>query len=147
MRKIVRGAPRRPPLGFIILPMIDVIFLLLLFFVIMAGFDASTRIHVQLPHPVGSEARRDSSSNRVVVNCELAEAVTDAARYRIGADPPLPLDEIAKRLVLAKNADVASLHIRADRRLPFSKVRDVLAVAAQVGFENVSVAALQEEAP
>jgi biopolymer transport protein ExbD len=147
MRKIIHGARPRPPLGFIILPMIDVIFLLLLFFVIMAGFDASTRIQVQLPHPVGSRAERDSSSNRVVVNCEVADQRSNAVRYRIGADPPLPLPDIAERLTLAKKADVASLHIRADRRLPFAKVRDVLTVAAQVGFENVSVAALQEDAP
>lgn len=145
MRKIIRGAPPRSPLAFIILPMIDVIFLLLLFFVIMAGFDASTRIQVQLPHPAGSEAKRDTSSNRVVVNCEVVSG--DAVLYRIGADPPLPLPGIAERLVLAKEADIPSLHIRADRRLPFAKVRDVLTVAAQVGFENVSVAALQEDAP
>lgn len=151
MRKTVLGAPRPPSIGFIILPMIDVIFLLLLFFVMVTSFEASARSPVEIPHPEKSRARQDESSNRIVINCEYVAPVSPGAAkviYRMDAYPPEALPAIAERLIAARaeNRNVVLL-IRADRRLVSACVRSVIRAAADAGIETVNVSAQQDLEP
>ena len=90
-----------------ILPMIDVIFLLLLFFVVVTSFEASAKIAVDVPRPDESQARRGELAKQVVVNCEYENpSLPNSAgvHYRLGADPPEPLSVISSRLTAAKLA-------------------------------------------
>ncbi len=149
MRKTVRRKEHRAPIGFIILPMIDVIFLLLLFFVIMTSFEASAKVRVDVPKPEQSQAKREASPKQVVINCEVADrapAGGGSAVYRVAANPPETLDAIAARLMAAKQANPQlKVVIRADRRLPYADVRAVMQVVSDVGISMMSVAALQED--
>lgn len=146
MRKTIRGAPIRAPIGFIILPMIDVIFLLLLFFVMVTSFEAAARIRVELPNPDHSQARTLESSTEVVINCEYvpsSSTSTGDALYRLGADPPEDLATISERITALRTANAQlTVVVRADRRLPFAKVRQVMQLAADNGIETVGVSAL-----
>lgn len=148
MRKTVRRPRYHPPLAFIILPMIDIIFLLLLFFAMVTSFEAAAKIRVDIPKPEASQARKDTSARQVVVNCELADGATPDATgvvYRIAADPPEPLSAIAARLVAAQASDPQlAIVIRADRRLPYEKVRAVMQAAADSGITILNVSAMRD---
>jgi len=153
MRKSFLHSRSRPPIGFIILPMIDVIFLLLLFFVMVTSFEATARIRVDVPRPDESQARNDASPERVVINCEWvrgadakdgAPAPSARANYRVGADPPEDLGVISRRLSALKAANPQlTVVVRADRRLPFAAIREVMQVIAENGIVNVSVSAIR----
>ena len=148
MRKFVGRSKRHAPIGFVILPMIDVIFLLLLFFVIVTSFDASARIRVDVPKPDKSQALRDPETKQVIINCEVADPQspeTAGAIYRVGADPPEPLADIVARLTAAREANPQlSVVIRADRRLPYRDVQAVMESVASANIAVLKVAALQE---
>ncbi|MBI1826767.1 MAG: biopolymer transporter ExbD [Planctomycetes bacterium] len=148
MRRFVRRERQHPPIGFIILPMVDVIFLLLLFFVIVTSFDASARIRVDVPKPDKSLAERDASAKQVVINCEVGDEAspeTGEVLYRIGADPPEDLSEIVDRLKSAREINPQlSVVIRADRRLAFSQVQAVMESVASANVMLLKVAALQD---
>jgi biopolymer transport protein ExbD len=146
MRTTVRRKQHRPPIGFIILPMIDVIFLLLLFFVIMTSFEASAKIRVDVPAPDQSQAQREASPKQVVINCEVGEGVAGGkAVYRVAANPPETLDAIAGRLHAARQANPElRVVIRGDRRLAFSEIKAVMQVVSDAGVSTMNVAALQE---
>ena len=147
MRKFVRRPRARPPISLIILPMIDVIFLLLLFFVMVTSFEAGTRVKLSVPDPEDSRAGRPAVAEPVVINCEVADpdaARTSAAVYRINADQPEPLSLIAARLASAKAANPSlAVVVRADRRLSFRHVRAVIQVVADNGIEVLNVSALR----
>ncbi len=151
MRRYIRGTRIRPPIALFILPMIDVIFLLLLFFVMMTSFEASAKVRVEIPQPEKSLARRPDSAKQVVINCEFVEgssAGSTEARYRIGADPPESLVVISARLAAARAAHPElTVIIRADRRLPFAPVREVMEVVADNGIKVMNVTARQNDTP
>ena len=148
MRKFIRGVPIQRPIGFIILPMIDVIFLLLLFFVVVTSFEASANVKVEVPSPESSQAQKPESSKQVIINCEPVDHLspgTSGAMYRVGGDPPESLSEISDRLAAAKAANPQlTVVIRADRHLPFAPVRAVMQVVADNGIEMMNLSAVRD---
>lgn len=127
-------------------PMIDMVFLLITFFTLVCNFEAAEKIHLDLPKPDVSEAKRLEEKNRVVINCEMADPgrpTSTGALYRIGPNLPESLDVISARLAAAKAANPQlKVVIRADRRLPFSAVREVMRVVADNRIEIMNLAAL-----
>ncbi len=146
MARQITQRRRQDRVGFIMTPMIDMVFLLITFFTLVCNFEVAEKIKLDLPHPDASEAQRDRDKDRVVINCELADAsnpASTAVLYRVGPNLPEPLDTIMARLAAAKaaNPDLRVI-IRADRRLPFSSVREVMQVVAKQQIEIMNLAAL-----
>lgn len=148
MRRSIRRKQHHPPIGFIILPMIDIIFLLLLFFVLVTSFEDSAKIRVEVPKPDQSQAKPDTSSQQVVINCEVANADAPESGppiYRIAAGLPQPLSVIGERLAAAKQSNPQiTVVIRADKRLSFGQVKAVMQMVAEAGVTIMNVSALRE---
>lgn len=142
-----RKSARSISISLMIVPMIDVIFLLLLFFVVMSSFEASARLRIDLPQPEEPQARSENSALNIVINCEYREAGEAGVLYRLNADAPESLDAIAARLAAAKaeNPNLMVV-IRADRRLPFVEVRRVMEIVAacRISLMKVSIILPQE---
>lgn len=130
-----------------IVPLIDVIFLLLLFFVITTSFEVTARIRIQLPSPNPSLAQHEDLLKDIVIHCEYNEGATGQAGralYRFGTDPPEQLDAISARLraAFSKQTD-AKVIVRADRRLVFGEVRRVMEVIADNKIPLMQVSVLR----
>lgn len=126
-------------------PMIDVIFTLTIFFMLVTRFSSAEQKPMQLPKPDQSQAKSASLPDRVIINCQLIELGGTAGvdvHYSLGPNNPEPLDMLADRLIAMKN-EVPDLKvvIRADRRLPYDDVRAVMRVVAQAGVEMLNVVA------
>ncbi|MEK6677243.1 MAG: biopolymer transporter ExbD [Planctomycetota bacterium] len=144
MRKFIRNTRPRSPISLFILPMIDVIFLLLLFFVVMTSFEAGAKIKVDVPRPDQSIAHQPESLTPVVINCERTED-QQGARYRIGGDPPESLEIIGERLAAAKAGNPQlKVVIRADRLMPFVNVRSVMKMVGDNGIELMDLSARRD---
>jgi len=120
------------------IPLIDVILVLLIFFMATATFDQNSRIKVQLPE-ASSEANADTSqplivqidaegryfvNNSEVVNSRIE--TLKAALEQLGGDPE-------KQPVL----------LRADARTQHQSVVTAMDALAQTGYRNLSIATVR----
>ncbi|MBK9656294.1 MAG: biopolymer transporter ExbD [Rhodanobacteraceae bacterium] len=121
-----------------VIPLIDVILVLLIFFMATATFDQNSRIKVKLPE-ASSEAKADSGqplivqidaegryfvNNSEVVNSRIE--TLKAALTQLGGDP-------AKQPVV----------LRADARTQHQSVVTAMDALAQVGYRNLSIATVR----
>ncbi len=129
--------------------MVDIVFLLIIFFVLVSQFISADNISVELPNPDSSLARAVELPERVVLNCQYAGAdIAGRAkvRYLLG---PIAVDnakELQARLVAVKQErpDVQVI-LRADRRLSYKSVREAMQAIALARIENMNIAAEVED--
>lgn len=134
-----------PMMGFNATPMVDVIFLLTIFFMLVSRFSSAEQVRMELPKPDESQARVARMPVRVVINCRLADIDDPLGRsvlYSIGPNRPEPLWVISDRLALMqRETPGVKVIVRADRRLTYADVRPVMKMIAQNGIEMLNVVA------
>lgn len=119
-------------------PMIDIVFLLIVFFMTVANMQARQRVPIEVP--IADEAVvPEDRSTRVTVSLKA-----DGTLY-YGAEP-IPMETLAGRVAQSK-AEVPRLkvYVRADAKVPFKEVREVFAAAAEGGVPNVIFATYQSD--
>jgi len=117
--------------------LIDVVFLLLLFFMVSTTFEHQAVLKVDLPEASAVDAPIDLP--------ERLELVIDANGLMFLNDRQL-VDSDERTIKAALNEAVGDdrdlpLILRADRETPHHFVVTVMDVAAQLGFRNLSIAA------
>lgn len=142
VRNYLRAAE---PLRFNATAMVDVIFLLTIFFMLISRFSSAEQIPMELPKPEHSQAKITRMPERVVINCRLAGADGAAgvsALYSLGPNRPEPLAVISERLAAMKRESPGlEIVVRADRRLPYADVRAVMREIARQGIEILNIVA------
>ena len=132
-------------MGFNAIPMVDVIFLLTIFFMLVTRFSSAEQVPMELPKPTDSQASVVRMPERVVINCRLADPDDPTGRsvlYSIGPNQPRPLYVIAERLAALKRESPAlKVVLRADRRLRYADVRAMMRVIAENRIEVMNVVA------
>lgn len=132
----------RRPLGVNLTAMVDVIFMLTIFFMLVTRFSSAEQMPMQLPEPDESKAAVAELPERETVNCRLADPTTGGVLYSLGPNRPESLDVIADRLVARKRESPnLKVVVRADRRLEYRFVRDLMRVIADSGVDVLNVVA------
>ena len=116
-------------------PLIDVVFLLLIFFMVSMTFDRETVLNVELPEASGEHTESDVKVIDIQISVD--------GKYAIN-DKPL-VDEQLKTLKTAmtkiSDGDTSiPLLISADRNAPHHAVVRAMDAAGQLGFSNLSIA-------
>jgi biopolymer transport protein ExbD len=116
--------------------LIDVVFLLLLFFMVSTTFDQQAVLKIDLPEASAVDAPSDLP--------ERLELVIDANGLMFLNDRQL-IDSEEKTIKAAFNEAAGDnrnlpLILRADRETPHHFVVTVMDVSAQLGFSNLSIA-------
>ncbi len=117
-----------------ITPLIDVVFLLLVFFMVSTRFEKEEReLDVQLP--VASEARPLVEQPK-----ELFLSIDQTGRFHIGGRP-MNLAEVEAVFRQAKGNNPAqqSVVIRADKRVAFDFVTQIMNLCNKVGIADYTV--------
>lgn len=121
-------------------PLIDVVFLLLIFFMVTTTFQREAQLRIEIPE--ASQAPRQAPAERL-------ELVIDSqGRYFLGQQevvntrPETLKSAIAK--AVGENRD-RPVVIRADARTPHQSVVTAMDVLAQLGVTNVSIATTRPE--
>lgn len=131
--------------------MVDVFFLLTIFFMLISRFASEEQIRMQLPKPNSSQAAVTHMPERVVINCRPTDLIgpgLPTVWYSIGPNQPEPLDVIADRLIAMKRETPnVKVIVRADRRLHYEDVRAVMRVIASCDIEMLNVVAHIAEEP
>ena len=122
-----------------LVPLIDVILVLIIFFVVTTTFDARSMLKLELPQATGEPATSENDALVVLVNADGRYFVHDREVLRTDAD--------ALRQVLAEVAGGdrdRPVVLRADARTPHQAVVTALDAVGQLGFTRVSIATAPE---
>ena len=115
-----------------IAPLIDVVFLLLIFFMLTSSFVIQPGIRVNLPRAVTSE----------VLHKELLIVTVTEKNEVFINERPISKDELVSRITLAAR-DEQPLLIKADKRSDLGKVIEVWDVCRQVDVRQINIATTQ----
>ena len=115
-------------------PLIDMAFLLIVFFVLVSQVASAEFVQLELPRPGSDAAQRPDDRQRIVVNVVPARD-GGAAGYRLGkrefAPDPQGLRELVATLARAmKGQPGVEVNIRADRSTAYSWVRPAMDAVA-----------------
>ena len=117
-------------------PMIDVVFLLIIFFLVSSHLARQeNRLPLPLPAADGGEEVSDTSGNRVVVN-----VLHDGSMLLAGRK--VTSKELLRRLgnEVAETSSDLEVRIRSDRGVAFQFVQPILLAVSKSGARNVTFA-------
>jgi len=115
-------------------PLIDVVFLLLIFFMVSTTFTRETHLDVDLPEAVESAPEAPLEGIDILINAEGQYSVNDKAL--VNAQP----DTLRRAIIeIAGDAHDRPLVITADAATPHQAVVTAMDVAGQLGFSHLSI--------
>lgn len=121
-------------------PLIDVVFLLLIFFMVTTTFQRESQLRIEIPE--ASRAPEAASTDRL-------ELVIDAqGRYFLGQQEVLNTRPETLKSAIEKAAGDdrdQPVMIRADARTPHQSVVTAMDVLGQLGYSNLSIATTRPE--
>ena len=115
-------------------PLIDIVFLLLIFFMVTTSFSRETRLLVSLPEASGS-AENATESIEVLVDKEGGYAIN--GRRLVNAE----VDSLVRGLELESGGDVSLLVVLvADAEVQHQSVVSAMEAIGRTGFTSLSIA-------
>lgn len=115
-------------------PLIDVVFLLLIFFMVSTTFTRETHLSIDLPEASGEPSR--------VKEKQIEITVTQSGNYAINEEPLVDkkLDTLKRAIDKVSEGDAAiPMTITADSRAPHQAVVTAMDAAGQLGFAHLSI--------
>ena len=129
--------------GIELTPLIDVVFLLLIFFMISTTFTKETSLKINLPESSGNVNVEQPISVEVQIGAQSQYAI---AVNNESASKPLinsNRETLKRALTKFEGQKKILLIIRADRKTPHEAVIRVMDVAQELGLSNVTFATKQ----
>jgi biopolymer transport protein ExbD len=123
-------------------PLIDVVFLLLIFFMVSTTFEHQSRIQIELPEATASPEEIEEESIEIIIDVE--------GRYFIGEEQVVNTELKTLKSAISKvlgDRKVVPVTIRADASTPHQAVITALDATSQLGLTQISLAtsSIQEE--
>ncbi len=123
----------REPIQLNLTPLIDVVFLLLIFFMVTTTFNQDTQLQIELP-TMSTQQTSDAQAIQVFVNRQGQIALEDQILLNTSA---LTLKEAI--MSHPKYNPQSKIIVSADAQAPHQMVVRVLDVAAGVGYQQVQI--------
>jgi biopolymer transport protein ExbD len=138
-------------IGFNMTPMIDVVFLLVIFFMVVSQVVSSEAELLDLPRPHKSQAVPYRGQQKLTVTL-VGDGVGGVARRKVGANVARDDQELASLLLETRRAaETRGLRLqvvlRADRDIHFKYVREAMQIIDQAGVAFMDIAAVAQGAP
>ncbi|MGB5538770.1 MAG: biopolymer transporter ExbD [Gammaproteobacteria bacterium] len=116
-------------------PLIDVVFLLLIFFMVSTTFEQQSRIQIELPEATADATAQDDDTLEILVDAQ--------GRYFIGDQQVINSELKTLKTAIRKaagNRGELPVTIRADANTPHQAVIRVLDATSQLGLTHISLA-------
>ncbi|ASK34375.1 ExbD/TolR family protein [Alloalcanivorax mobilis] len=126
--------PRQEPAGMDLTPLIDVVFLLLIFFMVSTSFTRETQLSLTLPEAKGIAAENEAGAVQILVS-PLGEYVINGEKLAESSDSALR----SALLRLGQEKTTLPMIITADANASYQAVVRVMDVAGQLGFDKLSL--------
>ena len=121
-------------------PLIDVVFLLLIFFMVSTTFEHQSRIQIELPEATASPEEIEEDSIEIVIDAQ--------GRYFIGEEQVVNTELKTLKSALSKvvgDRGTVPVTIRADASTPHQAVITALDATSQLGLTQISLATSRVE--
>ncbi len=139
---------RRERVDITLISMIDVLFVLLLFFMVSTTFSRHTEVKIKLPQANGEEADNHPMSVNVVIDEKGVYYLTAGNEGRSRRLPDQNRETLERELTrLSPQDKELPLIISGDAKTPHQSVMTVLDVAGQSGFSHITFATQEPEQP
>ena len=130
----------RASVGFNMTPMIDVVFLLIIFFLVSSHLaQQETQFELDLPPAASGQQARDENVRRVVVN--VLPQIRPEGRIMVGGQ--LMSTERLTQLIRYESRQTKrplEVRIRSDRKVPYGDIEPIMVACARAGAWNVTFA-------
>ncbi len=130
---------RREPLELNLTPLIDVVFLLLIFFMVSTTFDKESRIRVELPE-ASTQDEKVEDEKSVDITVDINGRFYVNQREVVNTEIKTLMQAIIKQIGDQRDLPVI---ITADANAPFQAVMRVMDAAGQLGLVNMTFPARQ----
>jgi biopolymer transport protein ExbD len=123
-------------------PLIDVVFLLLIFFMVSTTFEHQSRIQIELPEATAEATRLEDESLEIIIDAQ--------GRFFIGEEQVVNTELKTLKGAISKTVgerEGIPVIIRADAKTPHQAVITALDATSQLGLTRISLATsrMQEE--
>jgi biopolymer transport protein ExbD len=116
-------------------PLIDVVFLLLIFFMVSTTFEHQSRIKIDLPEATAVPTRPEDESLEIIIDAQ--------GRYFIDSEQVVNTTPKTLKTAISKavgEREGLAVTIRADANTPHQAVVTALDVSSQLGLTRISLA-------
>ena len=136
--------PRTPrePVDINLAPLIDVVFILLLFFVVTTTFTRETQLKVDLPEAVSGTALPASDSQQLEVLISVDGA------FELNGNPLAnnDLNTLMDALRIESDGDTSlAVMLSADAKAPYQSVVTAMDAASKLGFSHLRITTLEAQ--
>ncbi len=133
---------KRENVDITLISMIDVLFVLLLFFMVSTTFNKNTEVNIKLPEAEGKEATDHPKTVSLVIDADGIYSLIgeDGLPHQLIDQSRAGLKQELSRL--AAQANDLPFIINADDKTPNKAVMTALDIAGQVGFSHITFATL-----
>ena len=118
-------------------PMIDIVFLLIIFFMVAAQFAQQARVDVALPQEIGEHVNIESGSLIIINVLDNNDIILDA---NIGAISLSDLDLELKNMKEISNLSWEKVKIRADGESSSGTLNDIVSLLSKHGLKATIIA-------
>jgi biopolymer transport protein ExbD len=130
-----RSKPQKSP-EVDITPLIDVVFLLLIFFMVSTTFEHESQILIELPEATGEELKREKQELDITINI----AGTFFVNQREVVNTEIETLKLAISKAVGDQGEIPVI-INADARTPHQSVMTAMDAASQLGLTKMTFAA------
>jgi len=132
--------PNKQELTINLTPLIDVVFLLLIFFMVSTSFTRETQIEIELPKATGAPLE---------LKVEMVEISVDASgNFYVNQQPLIntQLETVQKAIMAVSEGDTSlPLIISADAKAPYQSIITAMDAAGKEGFANIQMATRKDQ--
>lgn len=133
---------RRQELSVDITPLIDVVFLLLIFFMVSTTFTKASQLSIDLPEATGEPSETPTQQIEILIN--------EAGQYRVNGQPLVDTHVRTLQAAIYKISEgdtTLSMLISADAQASHQSVVRAMDAAGKMGFVHLSIATRQPTPP
>ncbi|PZO63850.1 MAG: biopolymer transporter ExbD [Pseudoxanthomonas suwonensis] len=125
-----------------LVPLIDVVLCLIIFFVVTTTFDARSVLKLELPRADGQAVQQNDQPLRVLVNAQGRYFVEDREALRTD------VESLKQTITDVAGSDRnRAVLLRADARTPHQAVVTALDALGQLGFRRIGIATAPDSKP
>jgi biopolymer transport protein ExbD len=125
-------------------PLIDIVFLLLIFFMVSTTFTKESQLKIQLPEAKGEESRPQEIPQLIIEISALGvyavKGPSDEAARQVLNTSPDALQRVIRTAAENQDQDKMVVIVRADKQTPHEAVIRALSVAGQLGLTRITFA-------
>lgn len=118
-------------------PMIDIVFLLIIFFMVAAQFAQQAHVELDLPNESGEQKEETTQSTLVFNILKDGSIIIDNSQGAITIEE---VDDIVARAVTSEGVDWKNISIRADEYAQAGALNEVLTILNKHGLSATNIA-------